>query len=350
MSFHQSTAHGLSSLQKVAVATIALLTLLTFLVGNLHALLWQQSAWLVSTVLPAVVVELTNSERIDAGIPRLVRNTTLDEAARMKAEHMAKYQYFSHYSPDGVSPWYWFKEAGYVYAHAGENLAIHFTDSTEVVSAWMNSPTHKANIVGGQYTEIGVGTAKGVFDGFDTVYVVQLFGTPAAAPVAPVAVAPVVPPANPAPVIESALAFNDEITPIQSVAGDEVFAEESLLPEPEPVAATEEEIRTVTMVDDVVVVESTVSTSSGLAIASIVEAREDINDNMVAGVMTKPQQLFTAVYLLLAVMAIVMLIVSAVLEARRFHFVQVAYSITLLFGMSGLWWLYQTLTSGAVIA
>jgi hypothetical protein len=130
----------LSKLQRVALSLMGVLTVLTFMAANLHALLWQSSQWLVSTVLPSVVVELTNEEREISNAAPLVRNVVLDEAARMKAEHMAKYEYFAHFSPDGVSPWHWFNEAGYVYAHAGENLAIHFTDSAEVVEAWMDSP------------------------------------------------------------------------------------------------------------------------------------------------------------------------------------------------------------------
>ena len=180
------------------------LTILTFVGANFQSRLWQSSQWLVSTVLPAVVVQLTNAERADLGESTLRRNASLDEAARMKAQHMANNEYFSHYAPDGTSPWYWFDKAGYTYAHAGENLAIHFTDSDEVVEAWMNSPTHRANIAGSQYTETGVGTAKGKFDGYDTVYVVQLFGTPAAAPVVKTVPVPAqVPPAPAAQIAQT---------------------------------------------------------------------------------------------------------------------------------------------------
>lgn len=156
----QTSSHGFNKLQKVSMSLMAILVFITFIGSNLHAILWQSSDWLISTVLPAVVVDLTNEERDDNAKAPLVRNSVLDQAAQMKAEHMAKEGYFSHYSPDGVSPWYWFNEAGYVYAHAGENLAVHFTDSAEVVEAWMKSPTHRQNIVNGVYTEIGVGTAK----------------------------------------------------------------------------------------------------------------------------------------------------------------------------------------------
>ncbi len=111
------------------------LVVLSFTATNILSLVWMGSQWMVSTVLPAVIVELTNQEREQGSLAELRRNPLLDEAARMKAEHMAQNQYFAHYSPDGVSPWFWFGRAQYNFVHAGENLAIHFTDSEEVVNA-----------------------------------------------------------------------------------------------------------------------------------------------------------------------------------------------------------------------
>ncbi|MCA9362244.1 hypothetical protein KC906_02625, partial [Candidatus Kaiserbacteria bacterium] len=200
----QLQQRGFHILQKVSMSLMGVLVLLTFMGANLHALFWQSSEWLVSTVLPAVVVDLTNEERAENDAAPLRRNSTLDEAAQLKAEHMAQNQYFAHYSPDGVSPWHWFSEAGYVYAHAGENLAIHFTDSAEVVEAWMNSPAHRQNIVDGKFTEIGVGTAKGTYEGYNTVYVVQLFGAPAVPVPAPAPAPTTIAAATaPLPVIEA---------------------------------------------------------------------------------------------------------------------------------------------------
>lgn len=166
-------------LQKVAIFSMFLLVFLSFAAVNLQSLLWQSSSWLVGTVLPAVIVDLTNEQRGGLSEAPLIRSAVLDEAAQLKAEHMAKNGYFAHYSPDGTSPWYWFDQVSYTYAHAGENLAIHFNDSNAVVEAWMKSPLHRDNIVSHNYTEIGVGTAKGMFEGKETVFVVQLFGTPA---------------------------------------------------------------------------------------------------------------------------------------------------------------------------
>lgn len=169
-------------LQKIAMSLMLVLVAISFTFTNMYALLWTSSEWLVSTVLPAVIVQLTNQERGEDTLQPLRHNSVLDAAATMKAKHMAENEYFAHFSPDNVSPWHWFREAGYQYVHAGENLAIHFSDSDEVVQAWMESPTHRDNIMNGQFMEIGVGTARGTYQGFPTTYVVQLFGTPRALP------------------------------------------------------------------------------------------------------------------------------------------------------------------------
>jgi hypothetical protein len=93
---------------------------------------------------------------------------------------MAKNSYFAHVSPSGLNSWYWFKQAGYSFSYAGENLAVDFTDSDAVNQAWLDSPTHRANILNGHYTEIGIATAEGTFEGHPTTFVVQMFGRPAA--------------------------------------------------------------------------------------------------------------------------------------------------------------------------
>ena len=164
-------------LEKFSMGIMLFLILLTFAMANIQALVWIGSEWMVSSILPAVIVDLTNQERANT-LSTLHRNTILDTAAKLKADDMAKNSYFAHYSPTGVSPWHWFDEAGYDYVYAGENLAVRFTDSGDVVDAWMKSPTHRANIMSGNYTEIGVGTAKGEYRGTPTIFVVQLFGTP----------------------------------------------------------------------------------------------------------------------------------------------------------------------------
>lgn len=133
---------------------------------------------LLGDIKTGVIIALTNTERKDEKLPELVENETLNQAALLKAQDMAERGYFAHNTPEGLSPWYWFTKAGYSYKKAGENLAVNFDDSEDVVNAWMNSPTHKANIVKDGYTEIGIGVAEGSYKGRKATFVVQLFATP----------------------------------------------------------------------------------------------------------------------------------------------------------------------------
>lgn len=134
---------------------------------------------LISTVLPAVLVDLTNEARQDDGKLALEKNILLENAASLKAEDMATYSYFAHTSPMGITPWHWFSQVGYSFVYAGENLAVDFNESTDVERAWLRSPTHKANILNNKFTEIGIAVKEGYFEGHPTIYVVQMFGTPA---------------------------------------------------------------------------------------------------------------------------------------------------------------------------
>jgi hypothetical protein len=106
-------------------------------------------------------------------------NPILNKVAELKVKDMAEKSYFAHINPEGKEPWYWFNLVGYKYSYAGENLAVDFSDSQDVTKAWMNSPTHKANIMKNTYTEIGTAVATGTFQGHTTVFVAQVFGKPA---------------------------------------------------------------------------------------------------------------------------------------------------------------------------
>lgn len=134
----------------------------------------------LTAVLPGVLTNLTNEARGRNSLPALAVSPILTEAAQLKAEDMAGKGYFAHNSPDGRTPWYWFKAVGYNYVFAGENLAVNFSDSQQVSDAWMRSPTHQANVVGKSYTEMGTGIASGRYKGRETVFVVQHYGTPKA--------------------------------------------------------------------------------------------------------------------------------------------------------------------------
>lgn len=139
----------------------------------------------LASVLPGVLAALTNEDRVREGTMPLIEDADLARAAQLKAEDMAARGYFSHVDPDGHAPWYWLQQVGYTYTYAGENLAVNFVDSTAVEEAWMQSPTHRANIVKQQYTHIGVGVARGTYNGEPSTFVVQFFATPLGETVSP---------------------------------------------------------------------------------------------------------------------------------------------------------------------
>jgi hypothetical protein len=142
---------------------------------------------LFGVIMVNALVDETNENRLTDHLSVLHINPLLQAAAQEKANDMASKGYFAHTSPSGLSPWYWFGKVGYDFTAAGENLAVNFSDSQDVTNAWMNSPEHRANIMNGNFTDIGIATAKGTFEGRPAVYVVQLFGLPALAPVMAIA-------------------------------------------------------------------------------------------------------------------------------------------------------------------
>jgi hypothetical protein len=147
---------------------------------NFYLLVSPSVLGFASNISPETVVSLTNQKRAEQGLAPLTINNKLNEAAQRKAGDMFAFNYWSHISPSGRSPWSFFQEVGYRYLYAGENLARDFMDSGAVVEAWMNSPTHRENIVNGSYKEIGLAVVNGTLNGIETTLVVQLFGAPLA--------------------------------------------------------------------------------------------------------------------------------------------------------------------------
>jgi hypothetical protein len=119
---------------------------------------------------------LTNAERDKAGIKRLVPNRLLTEAAEKKAQAIFKTNSFGH-SIDGKKFSDWIRAAGYKYDYAGENLAINYFDSNDAMAAWMQSESHKKNILNPEFEDIGVAVLEGKFKDADTILAVQEFGT-----------------------------------------------------------------------------------------------------------------------------------------------------------------------------
>lgn len=103
------------------------------------------------------VVNLTNQERAKAGLKALQIDTKLTQSAQAKSQDMKNKNYFSHTSLTYGSPFDQMKSMGITYKSAAENIAMGQRNAAEVVDAWMKSPGHKANIMNGSFTHIGVG-------------------------------------------------------------------------------------------------------------------------------------------------------------------------------------------------
>ena len=103
------------------------------------------------------VVRLVNAERVKQGLPTLTYDWQLSRVARIKSQDMKDNKYFSHTSPTYGSPFQMMKSFGITYKTAGENIARGQATPAAVVSAWMNSSGHRANILNSSFTHIGVG-------------------------------------------------------------------------------------------------------------------------------------------------------------------------------------------------
>lgn len=153
--------------QNGIVSFIAGITLAFFAFSNIA---------LASEINKKSIIDLVNKSRIENSVSTLAENENLDNAAKNKLEDMVKNNYFAHTSPTGVTPWFWFEKNGYDYKYAGENLALGFTSLEKEHQAWMDSPTHRKNILNPNYKEIGVAVAQGIIDNNSVTIAVQAFG------------------------------------------------------------------------------------------------------------------------------------------------------------------------------
>lgn len=127
----------------------------------------------------ADVILETNNQRKANGLSSLSENEKLNAAADFKMRDMFARQYFDHYGPGQISgiPELLMR-FGYNYIVAGENLALgDFGNANDLVSVWMASPGHRVNILNSAYRDIGVATGYDLFQGRQTIIVVQIFGT-----------------------------------------------------------------------------------------------------------------------------------------------------------------------------
>ena len=258
----------------------------------------------IASVLPSVLVDLVNDDRSLYDLTPLTRNATLEVAAVEKARDMAQYSYFSHTSPTGITPWYWFTKAGYRFIYAGENLAINFTDSKAVNQAWMNSAGHRANILSSSFSEIGIATAEGYYEGHPTTFVVQLFG-------------------RPVPIIEKV----------------------SVSPPPNPNVVTIVEDNNYLAVRNTNIPEATIPTLSiGGETAGITEYSA-VQDR----VLTSPQTFLQIAYYILLTFVLLAIILSLSIELKKHHAKHLISGVLLVMFILALTYVYQYMSGTPVL-
>ena len=284
----------------------------------------------MAAVITSALVDLANEDRSSSDLGTLKVNPKLVAAAQAKADHMAANGYFAHNAPDGKTSWYWFRQAGYAYAYAGENLAVNFSDSVDVEQAWMNSPTHRANIMNGQFTEVGIATAVGEYKGKKTIFVAQMFGTPSTG-VAQAAPTRAVVPEDPN---EPALAVATP-EPDTRVLGSESSVEEPVATTEGVAAHTSGPSATTTSAGSSTLALETES-GTGLAAASestVSAAAALTNPETLA---SSPKTLLRTLYIAVGALMLLALAVIIGLECRRHHLRHIAYAAALLVLMVAL--------------
>nr|WP_218680367.1 CAP domain-containing protein [Rhodococcus qingshengii] len=170
------------TLFKSAILALYLVALgtMTYLVlcpppDDMEPALVERAATSTSETIQNSLESLVNAERTKKAKQPFTTSDTLRSSACAKADHMLSQDYWAHTSPDGVTPWSFIEKAGYRYTTAGENLAKSYPDDASLVAAWMNSPSHRENVLG-DFKEQGICQKTGTLQGKTTTVTVQHVG------------------------------------------------------------------------------------------------------------------------------------------------------------------------------
>jgi uncharacterized protein YkwD len=326
------------------LVTASVITLLFLTAVALDSLVIRSGSSLISAVVSSTLVELTNVDRESNNLHGLAVSPILQQAAQMKANDMAAKSYFSHDSPEGLTPWHWFEAAGYSFSFAGENLAVYFSDSAQLERAWMNSPLHRANILNSYFTEIGIATAKGVYQGRETVYVVQEFGRPSKR-------------------IASAVVKKADIFPVENVTvptttGKLALKETKKESPAVKGAATEvKPLEILNKTDTFIAVKNGKETEGGTSTLAAGEESMPLGEVALAGtsapailkIAASPWTLLRTVYSILAVFIVLALLLMIGIEIKRQHPLHIFYGVALLALMAMLLYSWQGYLFGKLL-
>lgn len=293
---------GLSVLVGIFLLNYSLRTLITFIPNLVLGY--------ASSVSVEEVITMTNAERAKSGLTSLSQNPQLTQAAMAKASDMFLQDYWAHVSPTGVQPWKFIKDTGYVYRHAGENLARDFSNTPDVLNAWLASPTHKDNLLNGNYTDIGVAVVDGSLGGVETRLVVQMFAAPAAVPVAASVPEPVV-----------TIAIEPEAAPLAEPV--EEIAQAPVVQELEQLPVTQEETLPLPQTRETVIPAYEIKTTELIQEEPVTQPVETtisqapVNEGRKVQKLVSPNQITQAFGLMLAVLIMGTLLIDWVIAHRR---------------------------------
>lgn len=117
------------------------------------------------------ILSLLNEVRAMNKLPLFHEDKRLDKSAKRKACDMRDRNYFEHQDPEGKWSWYLFREEGYVYTYASENIVQNTGKPIEDMFYLISSPEHRENILNPKLRDVGIGICG--------IYLVQHFGSTA---------------------------------------------------------------------------------------------------------------------------------------------------------------------------
>lgn len=129
-----------------------------------------------NTFLEEQIFVEVNKIRVENNLPELKKNSQLQNAAKKKTVDMLSFKYFAHVGPFNKKWSDFIKDEGYDYIYAGENLAKDYESSSEIIAAWVESPSHKENILNQEYVDTGIAVSFNRTDLSSGILVAQEFG------------------------------------------------------------------------------------------------------------------------------------------------------------------------------
>lgn len=109
----------------------------------------------------STIVQMVNQARAAAGVAPVIEVSSLDSAALTQSYNQARTETMTHTGPDGSNAGLRIANAGYSWSTWGENVAAGQIGPSAVMSAWMNSAPHRANILSPAFSGIGIASLIG---------------------------------------------------------------------------------------------------------------------------------------------------------------------------------------------